>query len=380
MRLPDTLAWSCGDDTTTTKMELHKLTDKNAVCNDGTQAAYYFSAGTDPSLWLIYLGGGDWCYDEDSCAARAMLPAVGNGGYNGTYHTSSKLFAETCFKTGIFSEDPSSALPTANKVFVPYCTSDAHMGNREASSDTNGWHFRGATVVKSVLKSVVNDQGLGKAPNTKLVFGGGSAGARGAMTHLDSVAAEMPSQVEVLGFLDSNMWLDVGSYNDSFIGFGSQSEAAYHYTDAASVVNENCAMMYRGVEWKCIFGQYRMPFLRSPFFMTASQYDSWQLRFDVCDDLLGCDIPNTPQSLPYVDEYGRLLQHYMKSILVGSNNRSAVYSQACYNHHMSESSLFNSTTTSGGVTESDALRQYVAAPHQASWVDECQGYNCGAGC
>lgn len=32
----------------------------NAVCNDGSPAAYYYSQGTDPSLWLVYLEGGAW--------------------------------------------------------------------------------------------------------------------------------------------------------------------------------------------------------------------------------------------------------------------------------------------------------------------------------
>ena len=29
-----------------------------AVCNDGTPGGYYWSKGTDPSLWVVYLQGG----------------------------------------------------------------------------------------------------------------------------------------------------------------------------------------------------------------------------------------------------------------------------------------------------------------------------------
>ena len=42
----------------TLKREL-VTTDPLAVCNDGTQAVYYFSQG-DPLLWLISLEGGGW--------------------------------------------------------------------------------------------------------------------------------------------------------------------------------------------------------------------------------------------------------------------------------------------------------------------------------
>ena len=31
-----------------------------AVCNDGTSGGYYWSKGSDPSLWVVYLQGGAW--------------------------------------------------------------------------------------------------------------------------------------------------------------------------------------------------------------------------------------------------------------------------------------------------------------------------------
>jgi len=357
------------------------LTESTAVCNDGSSAGFYYKEGSDPKLWFIYLAGGDWCYDEASCAARALLPAVGNGGYNGTFHTSSSPWQPTCLKGGIFSEDSTAALKDANKIYIPYCTSDAHMGDRAASAATNGWHFRGAAVVRAVLAHAANTLKMGAHPDTRLVFGGGSAGGRGAMTHLDFVQAQLPSTIEVLGFLDSNMWLDVASHNTSFIGFGSQTQQAYSYANASSLVTEDCGLMYQGdMRWRCLFGQYRMPFLKTPYLVVAAQYDSWQLRFDVCDNLLGCDIPT--EALPYVDLYGVLLQQYMLSNPpVAYANRSSVYSQACYNHHMSENSaLYFDVKTSTGMSENDALVNFLAGHRGEKWVDQCQGYNCGSGC
>jgi hypothetical protein len=45
-------------------------TDPLAVCNDGSGAALYFRKGSDVSTWLVYLQGGEWCWDAASCAAR----------------------------------------------------------------------------------------------------------------------------------------------------------------------------------------------------------------------------------------------------------------------------------------------------------------------
>jgi len=369
--------WSCTD-TAATKLSLVSLSQfPQAVCNDGTPAAYYYKEGTDKSLWLVYLAGGDWCYNAESCAKRSHLSSVGNGGFNGTYHTSSSLFPSECGKEGIFDETDGAALASANKVYVPYCSSDAHMGDRAASAETAGWHFRGQQIVSAVLKHAGAGWGDSKI---KLVFGGGSAGGRGAMAHLDFVTKSMPSNIEVVGFIDSNMWLDIASWNDEFMGFGAQTEQAYSYANASALVpRDDCGLVYKGSEWKCIFGQYRMPFVSTPYFMAASQYDSWQLRFDVCDDQLGCNISDA--AMPYTDDYGVLLQQFMLATPpLRYRKQSAVYSQACYNHHMSESDKFSSVTTSDGLSENDALKVYLKQPEGYQWVDECQGYNCGGGC
>eukprot|EP00658_Telonema_sp_P-2_P048181 TRINITY_DN36663_c0_g2_i1.p1 TRINITY_DN36663_c0_g2~~TRINITY_DN36663_c0_g2_i1.p1 ORF type:complete len:391 (+),score=66.92 TRINITY_DN36663_c0_g2_i1:201-1373(+) len=371
-------SWSCANSpTNATIMTLTRLTDPLAVCNDGSQAGYYYKEGTDPQLWLVYLAGGDWCYDAESCAARKLLPHVGNGGYNGSLHTSSVHFPSSCPKTGVFSELKGAALARANKVYIPYCTSDAHMGDRPGSEATNGWHFRGQRVVSAVLKELESKHWGGQdAEGITMVFGGGSAGGRGAMTLLDSVAERL--KVRVLGYLDSNMWMDVASHNQSFMGFAEQTEAAFKWVDARNVVGSQCGLMYKGNEWRCIFGQFRMPFVRTPYLMTASQYDSWQLRFDVCDDLLGCTIRS--DAMAYTDSYGMLVQQYLMGFPPVPDGKSAVYSQACYNHHMSESKLFTSTSNSHGMTENDALRVWVNDPQGYNWVDQCQGYECGAGC
>ena len=74
------------------------------------------------------------------------------------------------------------------------------MGDRAASAATAGWHFRGQQIVSAVLEHA--GAGWGES-EIKLVFGGGSAGGRGAMAHLDFVTKSMPSNVEVVGFIDS---------------------------------------------------------------------------------------------------------------------------------------------------------------------------------
>ena len=57
--------------------------------------------------------------------------------------------------TGIFDNNPElTPLADANKVYIPYCSSDAWMGDRAASSETFDWHFRGQKVVEGVLHTL----------------------------------------------------------------------------------------------------------------------------------------------------------------------------------------------------------------------------------
>lgn len=67
--------------------------------------------------------------------------------------------------------------------------------------------------------------------------------------------------------------------------------AAVHYTtlrvpplqvfaliNATERLGPGCADAYPGDEgWKCLFGEYRVPFLRTPYLMSASQFDHYQL-------------------------------------------------------------------------------------------------------
>ena len=68
--------------------------------------------------------------------------------------------------TGSIYED---RLQNANKVFVRYCTSDAHMGN----AANWGRQFRGAEVVQAVLTDLVANKGLGSS-KAFMLFGGGT--------------------------------------------------------------------------------------------------------------------------------------------------------------------------------------------------------------
>ena len=184
---------------------------------------FYFSPANDTSksnLWLVYLEGGQWCYDAASCAQRQVLFP---------YLTSSWPWYKHLRMGGIFDADPRrSPWAGANLVFIGYCSSDAWVGDVGPESNSWGWSFRGQRIIKSVFAALaygvdvtttetvhypnkthakVTQTATYKfGPAPKVLFAGCSAGSRGAMFNLDYVQDMLPpGAAPVLGFFDSPM-------------------------------------------------------------------------------------------------------------------------------------------------------------------------------
>jgi len=377
---PGIRSWSCNDPGASEQFERISLAgvDRLAVCNDATAAAYYFKDNNNTKLWVVYLAGGGWCYDYASCAARyngSEYPHqdCDNSSVTAPCFMSSKDFPATCGKTGIFDASPSlSPLSMANKIYIPYCSSDAFMGDGKF----HDWEFRGARIVRAVIEDLVR-KGLDEGAT--LVFGGGSAGGRGAMVLLDEIAESLP-KVLVRGFLDSPFYIDIDAYSPKFAGFQGQHVDVLNNFNATSVVSGECKSRYPGTDmWKCLFGQYRMPLVRTPSLMMTSRFDSWQISHLV-HGYSGIETQPmfTASELTYIQEFGRKTHEHIVHLRSSVPQAGMLYSPACYNHHISEKSGFWSTTTSAGTSEADAVTQILFG--HGYYVDDCSGFDCGMGC
>lgn len=384
-------AWSCDDDGATSTLYLVKLgsIDQLAVCNDGSEAAYYFQpSSTASSTWLVYLGGGGWCHTPETCKDRYSGDEYPHHDCNDSSEAtpcfmSSKDYRKTCGKTGIFDAQVElNPLAGSNMAYVPYCSSDAHMGDAAASAATGGFHMRGQRIVQAVLADLV---AKGLTRGQTLVFGGGSAGGRGAMVWLDLVPALLPG-VSVLGFLDSPYYIDIAPLTPDFVSWQEQTANVFVMANASALATPNCLAAYPGASWKCIFGQYRMPFIQAPAMLLAGQDDGWQLSHNV-HNYAGIETSPvyTPSEMVYVNSFGAATQKLLGTLPSHANSHAfAIHAPACYIHHWSEKSLLwelNST----GVSAATALGEFLRAAKSGGgnslrWVDQCQGYACGDGC
>ena len=84
----------------------------------------------------------------------------------------------------------------------------------------------------------------------------------------------------MLGFLDSPLWLDIQPLHSTTVSLQTQTEAIYALVNATGVITPACATAYAGEEWKCLYGQYRIPMLQTPYLINAAQFDRFQLPYN----------------------------------------------------------------------------------------------------
>ena len=99
----------------------------------------------------------------------------------------------------------------------------------------------------------------------------------------DMGAASAP---RVLGFPDSPYWIDLVPDRaafppDRFIGFAKQTQEIFALANISGRASAECVASFPTEPWKCALGVYRMPFVKTPFMMVASQSDAFQLFEDL---------------------------------------------------------------------------------------------------
>lgn len=381
--------------------DVWKTNYPDAVCNDGTPGAFWFKNATDPkknNTWLIYLEGGMWCYDAASCTARRKATPVLT---SSKFNNGGMRLPLTMKLPGIFSINPHrNCMAGANLIQVAYCSSDAWVGNVAAADtplstlkNTNGglgWAFKGQRIVEAMLAIAAANLGMGQLPNTRLLFGGCSAGARGAMFNLDYVQALVPAGIEVRGFLDSPMWVDVVPFESNITSLENETQAIFDLVNPTARLGTGCAGYYPQEEqWKCLFGQYRIQFVETPYLLSASQFDHYQLPYD-----MGSMPPWNETQLEYADSFQVAVRDVVTFLPLAHQPGSAVFSSACFRHCTSNTGDFYGIYVGPynlkdylalwyyGSNEPLAQEEAGADPSPpVGWedqhIEDCTGFGCG---
>ena len=171
-------------------LELRRVADPRAVCNDGSPQVYYERPGKS-GVAILHLQGGWWAWDQASLEQRWKTQP---------YLMSSREAPPTLQLGGLLDPSPTTnpEWADAHVVVVAYCSSDVFAGQ---AGEGFGWRFSGRLGLAAVL-----DQVDLSADHTVL-FSGCSAGAQAVVGAADWVRARLPRhRVPCAG----RRWLDDG--------------------------------------------------------------------------------------------------------------------------------------------------------------------------
>ena len=128
----------------------------------------------------------------------------------------------------------------------------------------------------ATLLALVESHGLGgSGGQERLLLGGCSAGGRGVLSNLDAFAAAAPPNVQVQGLLDAAGWVNVQPIIPNMLTLQMMTQDLYGFTNAA--VPPDCAAANPGNEWLCLWPSVRLPYVKTPYFLNAAQFDAFQI-------------------------------------------------------------------------------------------------------
>ncbi|MBU0982096.1 pectinacetylesterase family protein [Patescibacteria group bacterium] len=268
------------------KYEIVDAEERQAVCNDGSPAVYYYRPGMEgyEDKWVVHLKGGGSCFDEQSCTERWKTQRS---------LMSSKNYNNYMKGAGIMSAD-SSVNPdfyAFNHVYVPYCTSDVHSGDAEITYGDKTMQMRGANVVEAIFEDLPFEEA------SEILLTGSSAGGAGVVRNLDRVADWFPN-VQVKGVVDSSWFPFVMEpyaeveENARKTALTEEEFLAFNlFIDETCRESEDFNLVGCGVDTLT-------KYVETPFFVYVDQNDQNHLTKD-----LGISDPNDPEQLAVIDEF-----------------------------------------------------------------------------
>ncbi|XP_071506868.1 palmitoleoyl-protein carboxylesterase notum1'-like [Diadema antillarum] len=317
---------TCGFDGHMQQLRLHNLTNRSITCNDGSQAGFYLRKSIGSKKWLVFLQGGAYCSDNDSCRHRYTSDSK---------FMSSRDWPPTKTGTGILSADPGEnpVWWRSNVVYIPYCSSDVWSGTTPPS-ESGGYSFMGALILQQVIRDLLSE---GLMDAKQLVLAGSSAGATGVLLNLDRISilmAEAGSSARVVGLADSGWFLETEPLGDSApdCSPGLYCNPARSLREGTklwnSVVPDRCLAAHRDA-WKCFYGFRIHQTLKTPVYIFQWLYDEVQLRVNMQGPL------GELRHWQYLQRIGRKMRASLR-------NATAVFAPACYGHMVLQRSDWSS--------------------------------------
>ena len=157
-----------------------------------------------------------------------------------------------------------------------------------------------------------------------------------------------------------------GNFSDHPIANGIEGQDRMGDLLVVTHLGDQCAARWDGAErWRCLFGEYRLPLIRTPYMAIGSQFDSVQLAYDIGYIGRSRHSPATPEEMTFAWQVANETADFARSLAVGQR---FIYSSRCHNHAVSLDTPGFVAPGCGGVSLQAALLRFLdaAAPYGSS--------------
>ena len=121
----------------------------------------------------------------------------------------------------------------------------------------------------------------------------------------------------------------------SITSLAQQTQLVYNVINSTRL-GPTCASLFPSVQdrWQCLFGQYRMPMLTTPYMLNAAQFDKFQLPYNIGGNTVtGYLVQGWDRATEqYANAFQAPMQGVIGSLPTPKQNTSAVFSSACFRH------------------------------------------------
>jgi len=338
-------------------------------CMDGSMTGYYIRKGSDPNLFVIYLQGGGSCTDPVKCNARVNT----NLGSSINYPLTRKGITfqnAACNKNPLFCK--------ASAVFIPYCSSDGHMGTAAKSDESWGYYFEGRLNFKAITERLASENGLHDTNDEMMVLvTGNSAGGRGALMNVDWLQEQLP--LATVKTAPDAGWSEPSALaedlpplyppsNYANFAAGTHGNDLYdliqeggelvdvHKIQRGGALSAECLEKYvnetHNLWWACTSNERAYQYIKAPIFNIHTLYDELHIykKAEVPKDIVDPTIARK-----YIDMYGKAVLLSLEKLLNNEHDTvkahpDGVFAASCLKHGTA-----NDVTIAPGISKIDIV-------------------------
>jgi len=170
------------------------VAETESYCINGDTPTYYLREGSETGKWIIWLGQGAPCADEETCENKAQNEDDGTA--IGQAADDWNLNQIPLANSGLYT--------TYNAVYIRNCDYGGWLGEKEGVYDASSgrkMYFRGKLILENVIAELKKSYTF-----EEVLLGGGSGGASSAYILGEKIKGLLGDSVTKFGVLAINGW------------------------------------------------------------------------------------------------------------------------------------------------------------------------------